>query len=538
MRRKNKPLSVRVVCALVAASALLPVAAQTTMPSRPKLVIGIIIDGLDIDKLYSLREHFTAGGFNRLINNGVTISDLQYGSHLDNASATAVIVTGASPSVNGVSAATTYDVSQRRPMPVFLDTSTIGNFTEETYSPAALRVSTIADELRIDTSGLGIVHAISPDATTAIVLGGHSSNSACWIADKNARWASSTWYTEFPTSIQQVNHSRPLSARLDTIQWAPTLSEAAYANLPSHKKIYSFRHIFPSGDPDRISRFKVSAPVNTEVTSIACGCLKSLNMGNRQPLDMLELCYTLQPYTYSKNPDTRVESIDSYLRLDRDLERLFSAIDTNGPGMSQTLIWVAGTPTETNAATDDERWRIPTGQFTPSRAISLLKVNLMSIYGNGDWVVGYHNGQIFLNREVIQQRGLNLQEVRRETADFLRRMSGITHAATIDDVITAQPTADSPFPPARNIDIDTAGDVFLAVAPGWEIISDTPSNSGWDSGSTVRYTPASSAAFILYPDIDARVIDTPVDARIIAPTVARLLRIRSPNGAQLPPLRL
>ena len=534
MSRPHKSLTIKLVGALVAVSAALPLSGQTTLPRRPKLVVGIVINGLDIDKVYQLREHFTTGGFNKLLDSGVTLTNINYGSGLDDAAATAVILTGASPAVTGIAASEVYDTASRKAQSVLFDASTIGNFTDETYSPKALRVSTLADEVRIDTSGLGMVHAISPDATTSIIMAGHAGSSACWITDKSGKWASSTYYTELPTSIQQLNHMRPLSARMDTIRWTPTLPDAAYSELPSHKKIYSFNHTFTGGS-DRYVRFKASAPVNAEVTSVSLDFLKLLNMGKREPMDMLEVNYTLQPYTYSSQPDTRVELIDSYLRLDRDLARLFSSIETQGPGLDKTLIWVAGTPASNASASDEERWRIPGGEFSAERAISLLKVDLMSIFGNGDWVTGYYNNQIYLNHDLIQQRGKDLNAMRNETADFMRRLTGVTYAITLEQAVGASEKEDSPFPPARNLDVDTAGDVLISIAPGWEVVHNANSET---NKRVERVRATSSAAFIMHPDIDARTIDTPIDARVVAPTVARLLRIRSPNGARLAPLRL
>ena len=533
-RYRRLPISLG--CALIASIASLGVSAQTIRANnakRPSLVVGIVVDGLDIDRVYQLRDFFGSNGFNRLLNQGVTITDLEYGSHLDETAATAVIYTGAAPAVNGIPSSEVFDVTSRRSVSVLNSPNTIGNFTDETYSPAAVRVSTLADELRIDTGGLGDVYALSPEAEQAIIMAGHAGNNGSWINPNTGKWASTTFYTELPTSIQQLNHLRPLSARLDTLQWAPTLPPEAFSYLPSYKKIYSFRHTFPHSEPTRYEAFRHSAPVNAELTSISADYIKMLNLGKGEPTDMLNVNYTLHPYTYGRDADNRTELIDSYLRLDRELDRLFRAIDASGPGMGNTMVFVAGTPINPENQRDDEKWRVPTGDFSPVRAVSLLKVNLMSIYGNGDWVTGYHNGQFFLNRELIRERGKDLDEFRRESADFLRRMSGVTRAATIDEVISAPDTADSPFPPARNIDIENAGDVFIAVAPGWCITN----NSQNTAPIVVRTAGSTSAAFILYPPVEAQTITTPVDARAIAPTVARLLRIRAPNGSQVPPIR-
>ena len=45
-------------------------------------------------------------------------------------------------------------------------------------------------------------------------------------------------------------------------------------------------------------------------------------------------------------------------------------------------------------------------------------------------------------------------------------------------------------------------------------------------------------AFIIAPGVKPQKITSPIDAALLAPTVARILRIRSPNGARMMPLSL
>lgn len=160
---------------------------------------------------------------------------------------------------------------------------------------------------------------------------------------------------------------------------------------------------------------------------------------------------------------------------------------------------------------------------------------LMAIYGNGQWVSGYHNSQLFLNHDLIKERGQKLEEMRLASARFLERMSGVSHAWSLDEVL-ARNASENPEAFRRNTVATTAGDIFISIAPGWEEIDD---DSDTEKPRTVIRAVASTApAFILAPQLTPRKIDTPVDARAIAPTVCRLLRIRSPNGASTPPLRL
>jgi hypothetical protein len=160
------------------------------------------------------------------------------------------------------------------------------------------------------------------------------------------------------------------------------------------------------------------------------------------------------------------------------------------------------------------------------------------MFGNGEWVSSFHNDQFYLNHKLINDRSLDARTVRQEAASFLTRMSGVDRVYTLDEVETASGDAHLEAM-RRNSDPNTAGDLFVETSPGWETVEDIDHNVPEQRIHYVNRTaPATAPIYILAPDVDARVIDTPVDARVIAPTVARLLRIRSPNGAALPALVL
>ena len=85
MRRKKDPrITVRLVTALIAS-----------------LVVGIVIDGLREDYLDLLKGYFGENGFKLLMRDGVMLDNVNYGTALDATAATAMIYSGASPSVNG-----------------------------------------------------------------------------------------------------------------------------------------------------------------------------------------------------------------------------------------------------------------------------------------------------------------------------------------------------------------------------------------------------------------------------------------------------
>ena len=227
--------------------------------------------------------------------------------------------------------------------------------------------------------------------------------------------------------------------------------------------------------------------------------------------------------------------MDAYIRLDSDIANIVQAIE-KGPGMANSVIFIAGTPGPSGSKREDERWNIPAGQFSPKRAMSLLNIYLIAIHGNGEYVSGYYDGYFFLNRKQIKENGLDERTIRRESAEFLTRMSGVTAAYTIDDILERRAGEDA-HALQRNTSIDHAGDVMIVVNPGWEIADSSSESVAETQLPVIRNVATTSPVYILAPTVAPAKIESPVDARVIAPTVTRILRIRSPNAASLPPLR-
>lgn len=533
MQRINSSLSSRLVVVLLASMVGMSLSASGTK-ERPKLVVGVVVEGLQSDYINNLRDYFSEGGFNRLLRDGVVIANADYGTSLDPVAATAMVMTGASPAVTGIGSEFKYDIDGQRLVPALLDPNTIGNFTSETYSPAGLLVSTLADEVRIAGGGVTNVYAISPDPQQAILLGGHAANSAFWISDTNGNWATTTYYKDVPAFVGGRNRLAPIASKLDTMSWTPIMKTSDYPDLPDHLKHYPFRYVFPRGNSERYSIFKNSAPVNSEVTSLANEFIKTLSLGSHDGVDMLNVTYTVAPFDYAKNPDNRLELMDSYIRLDRNLEQLFSDVDKATGGNS--VIFLVATPPPSTVRRDDEKWNIPYGEFSTRKAGSLLNMYLMAVYGTGEWVKGYHNGHFYLNTNLIKEKNLDAKAVRAEAAAFIAKMSGIKDVYTIDQIMSGD-AGDNASAIKRNTNLSSAGDIYVNVIPGWEIINDYIAAPATHN-QVERIAAATAPAFILAPGIDPKRIDTPVDARAIAPTVARLLRIRSPNAAALPAIGL
>lgn len=507
---------------ILLAACVLALCATAQSGQKPSIVTVITVEGLSGDYLRSVSSLFGPGGFNQLSGEGAAIDRIDFGPGADAAAASAMVHTGAAPIVNGIPSAKVYDTATKLPKSPLHDSSVMGNFTDETLSPATLKVSTVADELRIATDGAGRAYAIAPRSHEALTGAGHAANGALWINDMTANWASTTYYKDIPACVKERNYRNSLASRMDTMRWTPLLNLSLYPGLSQSEMQKPFRMTFPKKDVQRVRRYLSSPLSNTEVTDMALAVINETGLGNGGATDFLSISYTLP------TDASRAEMTDSYVRLDRELARLLRALPRD-----RSVIMLTGLPSGNGSAADDKRWNIPSGLYSVKRAVSLLDIQLMAVHGNGDWIIGYHDRNFFLNRKLIKDRGLDLQAFRREVADFLGRMAGICDVVTIDDIMASR-AGDNPAALKRNTSLAHAGDVIIEVSPGWQIIDD---GTGRASG-VQRLTATDIPAFISAPGLKRSHFSGTTDARVLAPTLSRLSGTRAPNGASLPPLDL
>ncbi len=516
-----KRLLTTMLCSLVGINTML-----MADSARPRLVVNIVVEQLRTDYIEHLRQHFGRKGFNMLIDKGIYLRDVNFpGASPDAVSATAVALTGSGPASSGITAAEIYDRDKRSARPVLAAPG--GN----SYTPENLLLSTISDEVAIDGIGLGAIYSVAVDPQQAVLMAGHAGTSAVWLDAETGRWATSSWYKELPLPVSILNRTASPAARLDTMSWQPLLKLDSYPGIPAQKRHYAFRYTFPTSDRDAYRRWSASPMANREVTDIALSYLKQLRLGNRgDAIDMLGIAYTAAPFKYVKDGDYRLELEDTYIRLDRQLERLIDAIDA-GPGLDNTVIYLTSTGYYDDAASDDAKYRLPGGNFSKKRALSLLNSFLSARYGNGDYVETFFGPQIYLDRRTLDARRLDEREVASAARDFLSRMSGVRNAYTLSDILNAGTPATASL--RSSIDAVRCGDIYIEYQPGWTVTDDCiyPAQA-----KPVRASMVSTPAFILSPGAAPVKVSAPVDARQLAPTVTQILRIRSPNGAQAKPL--
>ena len=496
----------------------------------PKIVVGIMVDQLRTDILEQLRPYFGDKGFNRLISDGVYLQDVDFHNTVSDApSGAAVVYTGAWPVTNGMAGAYVLDINQKINVPIL---TTDKAKSRHDYSPAGIRVSTIADEFFINNGNLTKIYSVAGDPQVAVTAAGHAGSSAIYLDEFTGRWIAPAYYGVMPPVVANKNHTAPLSGRMTALQWKPLNPPEFYPMGKAWNQL-DFNYGFTPASRDTYTRFKNSAPFNTEVTNVALDLLKTMPAPSAgSTAGMLNVAYSLAPYEYDSDGDNRPELIDSYMRLDSDLGRLLDAIYKDY-GQGNAVVFLSSTGYAAEPLIPDADAKLPTGEITLKKAESLLNSYLSATFGNGDYVKLIKDGKLYLDTKQAEKKGIDIEKLRREAKTFLLRMTGVSQVFSIDEILNSGSMRAEEL--ALGIDPKNVADLYILFTPGWTVVDDSAYPTVIQK---VRMSSPATPAFILAPDVAPATITEAVDATVIAPTVSAQINIRAPNGASSKPLNL
>ena len=498
----------------------------------PKLVVCITVDQLRGDYIEYFYNTFGERGFKRLMNEGLVYNNIKFEfSNIDQASAFATLFTGSNPSFHGISNGKTYDFEKSQEVSCLKDPEYIGNYTHDNYSPKNLIGSTIGDELKIASKGRSDVFAIAPNAESAILSAGHAANGAFWMDDYNGKWATTTYYKGIPWYVDRYNNGpEALTSRLKDLVWTPTLPIEKYNAFPYVLDDLPFKYTFIDKTQDCYFNLKTSPFINKEINRLALQFIEYGGFGTRSCPDMLSVTYYAGNYRGAMHKEYTREIQDTYYQLDKDIEQLLDAIDKK-VGLSKTLIVFTGSGYYQSDEEYPEGLLVSGGDFHPKRCVALLNMYLMAMYGQQNWVTGYYNNQLYLNRKAIEDSKLDLLEIQNKAAEFVREFSGVQQVTT-DYALRTGDWNEGTAKLREGTHLLKRGDLIIELQPGWRINNDEKG----EKVKVVRHNAVQTPLVFMGNGVKPAHIYREIKATEIAPSITHVLRIRPPNGSREFPL--
>ncbi|MDX1278524.1 alkaline phosphatase PafA [Oceanihabitans sediminis] len=514
--------------------------------TRPKLVVGIVVDQMRYDYLTRFYNKFGEGGFKKLINQGFNCKNNHY-NYVPTYTGPghASVYTGTTPKYHGIIANNWYDKEIKESVYCAGDDTVNPIGTEDAagqMSPKRMMTTSFADENRLFTQMRGKTIGVSMKDRGAVLPAGHTANAAYWFHGMDeGNWITSSFYmNELPKWVNDFNASGAADSYLKT--WNTLYDIDTYTESGSDlnnfeggfkgKETATFPYDLKalSKDNKGYDILKATAYGNALTTDFAIAAIDGEQLGQDEITDVLALSYSSTDYVGHNFGVNSKEIQDTYLRLDKDIERLINTLDEK-VGKGEYTLFLTSDHGAVDVPSYLQSVNIPAGYINSRDLRKNISEFAAKKFGASDLIENGSNNQIFLNRERIALLGLDLEAVQKALVDEL-----ITYK-NIDKVYTATTMQNTGFSTGieellqNGYNQKRSGDIVIVYEPA--VIS--YSRTGSTHGSGLNYD---THVPLLFYGKGIKQGSTLKKTRItdIAPTMSALLGTSFPNGATGVPL--
>lgn len=515
---------------------------------KPKLIVEIVVSQMRFDYITRYWDKFSDGGFKLLVNEGANCKNARYNYLLTQPyPGIATISTGTNPSMHGIISDKWYSRTNGQEVLAVNDekASTVGgSFFSGKVSAKNLVTSTLGDELILNNPKSKVI-GISLDAGSAILLTGHNASGVYWFDQEKGTFVTSSYFAEnIPVWLDTFNNKGFSKLYVDR-EWRAlnpinTYEEADTAKVKSVEtkkrlsdKLKSFvEGIIGKPQPTtNYSRLTESPFGNLLTKDMAIATVVGEDLGRDEHTDLLCLTFSANRNIGQKYGPHSIEMEDTYLKLDKELSHFLEFLSMN---IGKENVLVILTSDQGIASSPDylEKSKIPGGYFDPKKAMILLGSYLNASYGQGAWITAYHEKQIFLNRRLIEDSNIKLEDFQQKVADFMLEFSGVANSTTAHTLQTANFANGIMVKFQNSFNQRRSGDVIINLEPGW-----VERNGSVSSGNSA-YDYDTHVPLIWYGwKMKRKSILSPVNMNDVAPTLSTLLGTTWPNGSMGTPIK-
>ena len=528
--------------------------------SKPKLILQITVDQLRGDFPTRFIDRMPEGGFRWLLENGVVYKNAHHAhANTETIVGHTTLATGAHPSVHGMignvwfdreSGDLTYNIEDPR-----FSILTRGADVDKTQeidptqraaktdgrSPAAILCSTFSDELAIQTAGHAKIFGVSVKDRGAVSMAGHAGK-AFWFSKSVGEFVSSSYFfDQYPAWVEEWN-ARKHPARYGDSAWELMHDSSDYLfgdrddqhweiSMPPFGRV--FPHPYGPADGKGFTTFLTLSPAGDELTlSFAKAIVANEGLGLDDITDYLSVSFSSTDYVSHLFGPSSLEAEDNLLRLDRTLADLLTFIHER-VGLQNTLIAFSAdhggpeVPADLNQHGFEVNYVRPANWETES-GIKALKEK----FGIGEALIReYSHPYLYLNRELIKKRGLDLADVETAVAEEMQKFLGVALAISSTALSRGEVSGTEVVQAVlHNHHPKRSGDIYLVFEPHWFINDMDGLSVAAHHGSPWRYDTFVPVIFA-GAGLRSKTIHREIRTVSVAPTLAALIGTKPPSGS-------
>jgi len=468
-------------------------------PRPPKLILQITVDQLRGDMPARFVREMGDGGFRYLLERGVVYKDAHHGhANTETVVGHTTLATGADPAAHGMVANVWFDresgkLAYNIEDPNYHLLSAGADVDEKTEldssqrlastdgrSPANILVSTFSDELALFTNGKAKIFGVSVKDRGAVTLAGHTGK-AFWFSKSVGEFVTSSYYYDhYPDWVNAWNEQGKPQIYANG-SWKLSRPESDYLyggqdDQPWEMDVAGFGRTFPhrygSGDGENFNNFLIYSPAGDDLTlDFAKAVIDAEELGEDDVTDFLAISFSSTDYVGHLFGPASLEAEDNMLRLDRTLADLFAYVDGR-VGLENTLIVLSADHGGPEAPEYLKSFGIESGYVSPDEWDSAPSIRaLKKRFGVGDELIeSFFPPYLYLDHEVIGDKGLDQVEVERAVAEELMSIKGVALALSSSD-IGNNDLPDTPLArkALRNFNPKRSGDILVLFRPHYFI---------------------------------------------------------------------
>lgn len=508
---------------------------------KPKLVVAIVIDQMRYDFLENLSHRYSDNGFNRLVNDGFNCKNNFY-NYVPTVTGPghSSISTGSTPKTHGIVGNNWYD-RERRHSIYCTDDSNYNNVGGDDYSgnksPNNLLVETFADINKMSNNKSKTISIAIKDRGS-ILMGGKKADAAYWYYGKErAQWITSTFYmNQIPDWVKEFNKEDNLEKYLE--DWNTLKDISTYENHEIDNN--SFEKLFKGKDNsafpydtkslmkhnDCFDMIKETPYGNTMTTDFAIEAIVNENLGKRGVTDVITVGYSSTDYIGHSFGVASVETQDTYIRLDLEIQKLLSFLDkqigkneytlflTADHGVLEIPAYLSSTGVNAQAVSENDL-----ANKVVKKLNDVLGIEVKKLIANVD------NSQIYLNDEVISEMNLNKSKVVNELVKILESFDFISKAYTADFILGSSELIEYEKLIQNGYHKERSGDIALILKENVIFYN----GKGTTHGSGYNYDTHVPLIFYGYGIKKGETLNH-TEIPDIAPTISKLLGLEMKNS--------
>ncbi|HZT30958.1 MAG TPA: alkaline phosphatase family protein [Bryobacteraceae bacterium] len=495
------------LCLAVLMLAAMP-ARAASVPHKPKLLVAIAIDQFRYDYLTRFASEYS-GGFRRLMTEGAVFTSARY-EHFPTVTAVghSTFLTGAIPALSGIVGNEWFDRVAGKTVTSVSDETVqmLGGKGDGGASPHRLLVSTVGDELKIADGGKSRVIGISLKDRSAILPSGHMADGAFWFDTKTGHFVSSTYYfADLPGWVKDFNAGSPAD-RYRGVRW--------------------LTHVLPEEAGEKLYAKLPGSPYGNELLeAIAERAVEAEQLGRREAPDILAVSFSSNDYVgHAYGPDS-AEVHDVCLQTDRLFDKFFRFLETR-VGRQNLLIVLTADHGVAPVPEVNHARKMPGGRMPGHAVTDAVEAALVQKYGEGKWIVGPSENSLYLNLDLIRQKGLARTEVNLTAAQAARAVPHVFRVYTREQLLSGQAMEDQVGRRVMNgFYGPRSADVYVLLEPYWLFGA-----SGTTHGTTFSYDAHVPVIFMGSGIRPGRYFAS-IAPNDIAPTLAVILGVETPSGS-------